>query len=347
MFRKLVGNDDIKHRLKRLIAERRVPNSLLFAGDEGVGKRQFALEIAKTFVCTDAETEHACNVCSACQRADRLVIPEREDKNKDEFKKVFFSEHLDVGTVVHFKRTILVDAIRDLERNANFRPYESPARFFIIDEADRMNDESSNALLKTLEEPPPTSFIFLITSRPDSLLPTIRSRCQILRFAPVENSRVESYLIEERAYSHDEARLAARLSRGSIGRAVSINVKSFREQRELMLDVLVNVVRNKDKASLLMISEQMNDAKNKERFEENLAILESLIHDLWSLTIGGDHDRLANSDLAGELEQLTSAARKADLPAWLSGISQLRDDLAVNINRRVASDALFVSMANA
>lgn len=324
--------------------DRRVPNSLIFAGDEGVGKRQFALEIAKTFVCTDDETEHACGVCPACRRTERLVIPERDEKHKDEFKKVLFSEHLDVGTVVPFRRTIFVDAIRDLERNANFRPYESNARFFIIDDADRMNDESSNALLKTLEEPPPTSFIFLITSRPDSLLQTIRSRCQTMRFAPIENSKVESYLIEERAYSHDEARLAARLSRGSIGRAVSINVKALKEQRDLMLGVLVNAVRAKDRAALLSISEQMNDARNKERFEENLSILESLIHDLWSLTIGGEAGRIANNDLAGELERLAPMAGNSDLPVWLNEITTLRDNLAVNINRRVATDSLFIGM---
>jgi len=229
MFKHLIGNDDIKRRLQHLFASGRLPNSLLFAGDEGVGKQQFALEIARMFLCQDGE---ACGVCTACTRIGGFQIPaEPHDKNKDEFRKVFFGSHLDVGKVVKYRRMILVDAIRDLERNANFQPYESDARFFIVDEADSMNDEASNALLKTLEEPAPTSYIILITSRPDSLLPTIRSRCQTIRFAPVETDTIEQFLIEQRAFSHDEAKLAARLSRGSVGRAVSINIADLRERR--------------------------------------------------------------------------------------------------------------------
>src|SRR5687768_14191771 len=175
MFNRLVGNDNAKHTLKRLIVNDRVPNSLLFAGPEGVGKLQFALGLASTLICKAPDDHDACGVCSACARLAEFVIPEPTDKTKDEFRKVFFGGHSDVGKVVPYKRTILVDAIRDLERHANFLPYEAKSRFFIIEEADRMNDEAANALLKTLEEPAPTTHIFLVTARPDSLVPTIRS----------------------------------------------------------------------------------------------------------------------------------------------------------------------------
>ena len=344
MLSKLIGNDDIKHTLRRLIAGKRVPNSLLFAGEDGVGKRQFALEIVKAFICLEPTEDGACDVCAACTRTDKLVIPEGDGRVKEDFEKVFFSEHLDVGMVVPFKRHILVKAIRDLERNANFRPYEAAERFFIVDDANKMNDESSNALLKILEEPPSTSFIFLITSRPDSMLATIRSRCQTLRFAPVETAKIEQYLISQRAFSRDEARLSASLSRGSIGRAVSMNVKQFCEQRNRMFAVLQSVIKTSDIAALLAISEQMNDAKNKDRFEENLSILESLIHDVWSLKIGGDRSRVVNADLKEDLESLARSSGSSDLPSWMHKITALRDNLSVNINRKIAADALFVSM---
>ncbi len=345
MFSRLIGNEQVKQTLKRLLSNGRVPNSLLFAGDEGVGKLQFALELAKVFICKKPSGTEACGVCAACTRVDTFVVPEPTDKNKDEFKKVFFGGHSDVGKVITYKRTILVDAIRDLEKHANFRPFESNARFFIIDDADKMNDESSNALLKTLEEPPSTTYIFLITSRPDSLLPTIRSRCQILRFAPVESGEIERFLIEDRAFSHDEARLAARLARGSIGRAVSINVGKFRERRERMLSVIQNVMETGDRAALLRASEEMNDAKNKDYFEENLDILESLIHDVWTLRVSGDDSLLVNTDLNEALTTLAENAVNADLPAWLDEIETMRENFAVNINRKIATDALFVSMA--
>lgn len=345
MFSKLVGNEPVKKTLRRFIEAGRVPNSLIFAGDEGIGKRHFALEIARAFICHEPTAEGGCGVCTACERATKLDIPERGDKNKDDFKKVIFFEHLDVGTVVRYKQLILVDAIRDLERHANFRPYEAKARFFIIDEADRMNAEASNALLKTLEEPPSTSYIFLITSRPDRLLPTIRSRCQIMRFAPVETDAIERYLIEQRAFMHDEARLASRLARGSIGRAVSINVGKFKEQRERMLAVLKAAIEGHDIAAMLQISEQMNDAKNKDSFEENLSILESLIHDIWTLRIDPDPGRIANTDVADDITRLAQLGKGRDLAQWMRAITELRENLVVNINRRVATDALFATMA--
>ena len=346
MFSKLVGNEHIKHTLRHLLANGRVPNAMLFAGDDGIGKQQFALELARAFICAEPTDGEACGVCAGCGRVDTFAIPEPNDKNKDDFKKVFFGEHLDVGKVVTYKRTIFVDAIRDLERNANFRPYEAKARFFIIDEADKMNDESSNALLKTLEEPPSTSHIFLISSRPDSLLPTVRSRCQTLRFAPVETESIEKFLIEERAFSHDEAKLAARLSRGSIGRAVSVNVKEFRSRRERMLAVISNSIETGDRAALLRIAEEMNDAKNRDAFEENLDILQSLIHDVWTLRFSGDAARVVNADLADKLTLLAEDAGSADLSAWIAAIDKIRLDLTVNINKKIAADALFVTMAS-
>ena len=345
MFDKLVGNHHIKTTLRRLLGRGRVPNAMLFAGDDGIGKRQFALELARNFLCTDDEVDEACGLCPACRRADVFAFPKADAKGED-YDEVFFSEHPDVGTVIPFNRNLRVGAIRELEREANFRPYEGSARFFIVDDADKMNESASNALLKTLEEPPPTTYIFLITSRPDSLLPTIRSRCQVLRFAPVGKDEIEQYLINERAFSHDEARLASRLSRGSIGRAVSLDIADFRSCRERMLSTLHSAIATGDRASLMRVSEEMSDAKNKENFEESLGILDSLIHDIWSLRTAGDETRLANADLTDYLRRLADQAGPADLPGWLADIETMRQNLIVNINRKVAIAALFAGMAS-
>lgn len=343
MFKKLVGNEQLKQTLRHLLANGRVPNSLLLAGDDGIGKRQFAIELAKAFVCTDTDENEACGVCAACRRTDVFTLPKPDDK--DAHKRIIFSDHPDVGTVIPYNRNILVDAVRHLESEANFRPYEAPTRFFIIDDADKMNAAASNALLKTLEEPPPTSYIFLITSRLDSLLPTIRSRCQTLRFAPVAGDEIEKFLVGERAFTHDEAKMAARLSRGSIGRAVSINVEKFRTAREKMLAVVTNAIETRERAALLRIAEEMNDAKNKDNFEDNLDVLQSLIHDVWTLRVGDDETRVVNTDLADKLSRLAEESGAADMPRWLAEIDTMRENFAVNINRKIATDALFVGMA--
>src|SRR5688500_5316854 len=123
MFNKLVGNENVKQTLRRLLAKGRVPNSLLFAGDEGVGKRQFAIELARSFVCTEPVDLEGCGACPACQRAGVFVFPKSD--NKDAHERMVFSEHPDVGTVIPYNRNILVKAVRHLESEANFRPYEA------------------------------------------------------------------------------------------------------------------------------------------------------------------------------------------------------------------------------
>ena len=346
MFNHLIGNSHIKEILKRLIKERRVPNSLLFAGEEGIGKSRFALEPAKSFVCQNPADGEACDKCPPCQRAGKFVIPNPTDKNKDEFKKVFFSEHSDVGIVVPYKRTILVDAIRNLELEANFRPYEAEARFFIIDPADKMNDEAANALLKTLEEPPAGSHIFLITSRPLKLLPTIRSRCQTLRFAPIRAAEIKDYLLSTKKFSPEDANLLARLSHGRLGYALNLDLEKFRAQREAMLKILESLIIRKDRAALLKTAEEITDAKNKDDYENYLKILQSLIHDVWTLTLGAAEENIVNSDLSNQLKRFAERAESRNLSAWLSEIETMREQFAVNINRKIATDALFMQMAN-
>ena len=343
MFSKLSGNDRVKETLKRLLAFGRVPNSLLFAGADGIGKRQFALEIAKAFVCIAPQDLEGCGDCPACRRVSVFNIP-KPDK-KDDFKQVFFSEHADVGIVVPFNKNILVDAIRDLEREAYFRPYEAKARFFIIDDADKMNDAASNALLKTLEEPASTSHIILISSRPDSLLQTIRSRCQTVRFAPVETEKIEELLLNTNKFSIADAKLAAKLSDGSIRNALSMDVVKFREQREKMLFILQNLLVRRDRASLLQTAEQMNDAKNKDSYEDNLSILLSLIRDVWTISLNGTGDNIVNADVVSSLNKLAESADLQRLSSWMAEIELVRESFAVNINRKVATDALFMQMA--
>jgi DNA polymerase-3 subunit delta' len=343
MFSHLIGNETAKLTLRRLLKKERVPNSLLFAGPEGVGKRQFAIELAKAFLCREPVDGEPCGVCPSCKRADVFVFPKSE--KGDDYDFVFFSEHPDLGMVIPFRRNVRIDAIRALEKEANFRPYESSVRFFIVDDAEKMADPAANALLKTLEEPAATTYIILITSRPDSLLPTIRSRCQTVRFAPVADSEIEEFLIRDRAFSHDEARVASRASRGSVGRALTINAAAFAASRDRMLDVVRNLIDAGDLASTLKISEEMNDAKNKDNFEENLDILESLIHDVWSIRATGDGARLVNSDIADELKIIADRSDRHDLPDWLAEIETMRNNFIVNVNRKIATDALFVTMA--
>lgn len=348
MFGKLLGNTQTKIILRRMLEKGRVPHSLLFAGEEGVGKRRFALELAKSFVCQNPQDFEACDSCSACRRADKFTFPKADDK-KDDFEKVFFSEHPDIGIVIPYKNSILVDAVRNLEKEANFRPYEAKARIFIIDDAEKLNiakDNAANALLKTLEEPAATTYLFLISARPDALLQTILSRCQTLRFAPIPVADIENHLLETGKFAEDDAELSARLSNGSVGRALETDLGKFRERRDAMIKVLQSLLTQENRGVLLKTAEEMNDAKNKDDYERFLDVLQTLIHDVWSLALGGEFS-IVNRDYKTQLKILADRADARRLARWLAEIETTRELFAVNLNRKIATDALFMQMANA
>jgi DNA polymerase-3 subunit delta' len=346
MFDKLAGNQRVKEVLRRMLEARRVPGSLLFAGEEGVGKKLFALELAKALNCLAPRGVEACELCASCVRISRSTFAPYadEDSNKD---KIVWAEHADVGLVRPFKRLIRIAPMRELEREANFRPFEGKARVFLIEDADKLNDHSSNALLKTLEEPPRTSHLILLTSRPSALLPTIRSRCQMLRFAPLAPAEIEAHLKRDKKMSATDASLLARAARGSLGRALSTDLKNYQEQREAMLSILHALAVAGDRARLLRATEEMTDAKHKDEYEPRLEVLATLIHDVWAIGMGAPEAKIVNSDIGAQLSEISARTTSRRAARWLTQIENVREQLVVNINRKVATDALFLAMIEA
>jgi len=196
MFNQLAGNQRVKELLQRMLETGRVPGALLLTGEEGVGKKLFAVELAKALNCRATKGVEACDECPACLRISRFNYPQ-SDKSED-WDQIIRTDHADVGMVVAPRRVLKVDQMRAIEREANYRPFEGKARVFIVDDAEKLNEPSANALLKILEEPPRTSHIVLITARPATLLPTIRSRCQAIRFSPLTVAEIEEYLLRDK-----------------------------------------------------------------------------------------------------------------------------------------------------
>ncbi|HEY8413201.1 MAG TPA: DNA polymerase III subunit delta', partial [Pyrinomonadaceae bacterium] len=315
MFSELTGNARVKDALKRMITSGRLPGALLFAGEEGVGKKLFALEVARTLNCRTPKDGEACGVCSSCVRTTKLNYPEREDA--DEWTQIIWTDHPDVGLVVAPKRVLRVEQMRQIEKEANFRPFEGKARVFLVDEADKLNDASANALLKVLEEPPRTSHLILITARPAMLLPTILSRCQMIRFAPLTPAEIESHLVRNKLADAKTAGVRARAAGGSIGRALSGDLVSFTSQRKAMLGVLNALVMTNDRAQLLRSAEQLNEAQYNDEFEERLDVLETLVRDAWMLSLGVKPELVVNADLLPELEKVSARLNPARAADWL------------------------------
>lgn len=327
-----------------MLSARRLPGAMLFVGEEGVGKKLFALELAKALNCLTPLGVDACDRCSSCIRISRSTFPEYTDP-LDNKNKLVRSEHLDIALARPYNRVLRIGLMRELEHEANFRPFEGKARLFVIDDADKLNTPASNALLKILEEPPVTSHLVLITSRPASLLPTIRSRCQVIRFAPLPPAEIEAHLLCNGQYSPEHARLLSRIGRGSIGRALATDIQNYCEEREAMLDVVDALALTNDRARLMRASEKMNDAARRDRYEVQLDVLETLVHDVWTLSLGAPNEQMANDDLLTQLAGIASRIESGRAARWLSQIESLRRGLEVNINRKVATDALFLTMA--
>jgi DNA polymerase-3 subunit delta' len=343
MFDELTGNARVKAALKRMLVTERLPGAMLFVGEEGIGKKRFALEVARALNCRTPKDREACGVCSSCTRIVKLNYPQREDA--DEWTQIIWTDHPDVGLVVAPKRVLRVEQMRQIEKEANFRPFEGKARVFLIDEADKLNDASANALLKVLEEPPRTSYLILITARPAMLLPTILSRCQMIRFSPLTPSEIETHLTTNKLADAKTARLRARAASGSIGRALSGDLVTFTSQRKAMLKVLNAFVLSQDRAQLLRAAEQLNEAQYKDEFEERLDVLETLIRDAWMLSLGVNSEQLVNEDLLSELREVAEKLDSSRAADWILQIEDLREQLIVNVNRKITTDALFLVMA--
>lgn len=346
MFDRLVGNERAKDVLRRMLAQGRVPGALLFAGEDSVGKFQFALELAKALNCLQPRGVEACDKCSACLRIPRFAPPPSSD-DKERGKHIAWSAHQDVGVLRLERSVITVDQAREVERESNYRPREGRARVFIVEDAERMNEQASNALLKTLEEVAPTSHLVLVTSRPASLLQTIRSRCQSIRFAPLAAGEIEQHLIRNKLRAGGEAKLVARLSRGRLGDALALNLDAYQARRDLMLGVLDSLMASPaDLARLLRATEELGDAKRKDDFESHLDALSAVVRDAWLLSIDPKAE-IVNDDIRERLLRHAARLTSARAVRWLSQIELLRAQLAVNVNRRAATDALFLSMATA
>jgi len=326
-----------------MVQANRLPGALLFVGEDGIGKKLFALELARALNCRTPKENGPCGTCSACVRISKFNYPQTDDR--DEWIPIIWTDYPDVGMVVPPKRVLLVKQMRQIEREANFRPFEGKARFFLIDDADKLNPPSANALLKVLEEPPPTSHIVLITSRPAMLLETIRSRCQMIRFSPLTATEIQTYLLQNKLSDKASAGLSARVATGSIGRALSSDIDTFVQQRKAMLKVLRALAGKPNEAQLLKSAEELNEAQYKDEFEERLDVLETLIRDAWMLALGGRREQLVNEDLFAELDEIGKQINADRAGSWILQIEDVREQLIVNINRKVATDSLFLSMA--
>jgi DNA polymerase III subunit delta' len=313
-FRDVVGHVRLIDLLSRSVAGGTLPPSLLFAGPAGIGKRLTALAVAQGLNCTNPVVSRqssvvspqspvaspqssvdACGVCAACTRIARGVHPD-----------VLFVAPGDSGA-------IKIDQVRDIVDRARYRPFEGRRRVVVIDDADALVQPAQNALLKTLEEPTPSSVFILVTARPDMLLPTVISRCPQLRFRPLPAADIATALMA-RGRNETEARAVAAAADGSLGQALQASADELVESRDLAQRVLTQAAAQNDPARRIdaakeLVAKPPSGVSERDQLAIHLRAMAVLLRDVEVLATGADDRALANADVRPALEKLTTTYR--------------------------------------
>jgi DNA polymerase-3 subunit delta' len=320
-FRELAGHRRLLELTARAALRGSLPPSLIFDGPVGVGKRHAAIALAQLVNCGSPAGDDACGVCPSCVRISRAVHPD-----------VLVVEPGETGA-------IKIDQVREAIERSAYRPFEGRRRVVIVDDADAMAAEAQNAFLKTLEEPPASSMFVLVTSRPDVLLPTVRSRCQRLRFGRLPPAEIAEVLEQIHGYSPADAHAAAAAADGSIGRALEGNSESFVEARDAAAALLTHVGPTSDPRRRLEGARALSGGgTDREELARRLRAAASILRDLGVLLSRADERGLANADLKPLLARLSKSFDRDRLIRAFSAIDRALDGLERNASPKIVAD---------
>lgn len=243
-FKKILCQDNIIRLFQGIIANGRMAHAYIFTGSDGVGKTLFAKELVKTLFCESGGTEDLCNTHPTLSKSGGgMGVGLYACDNCRACLRVESGNHPDVHWISPEKeeKGIKIDRIHILQDDVALKPVEANRKIFIINAADKMNEASSNCLLKTLEEPPPDTMIILITTSVKSLKKTITSRCQVIRFNPLPSAMVEAELATRFDKKPEMLKWASQFSCGSLGRAVNLLEKGTYERANYIIKRLASL----------------------------------------------------------------------------------------------------------
>jgi DNA polymerase III delta' subunit len=302
--------------LRRGLERGRLPHAMLFCGPEAVGKRLLARHLAAALNCQVNRLEGGCGQCKNC----RLIL-------KD--------QHPDVITFEPDGQYIKIEQVRELIQEASSMPFHAETKVFILEKAHAMQAPAANALLKILEEPPPLSKLILISHQPDTLLPTIRSRCQLFRFPPLhaedialilQKEEIALILKKKNPFSPEEAKERALRSEGNMAAALGLDLEVQKTLEDSVSRFLELVVQG---ASFGQATELLAPAAKEVDLTKEWLL--QLFHSLRDQVIA---QACGKASLPLSLSQWTEMARAAD------GVQR---GLGHNINRPLALENLFLT----
>lgn len=305
--------------LGRALARGKLAHAYLIAGPEGCGKRTLALDFAAALVC-EARSFPGCGRCGSCRR-------------------MFAGSHPDVTVLEPEGRQIKIKQVRELSSRLHYHSFEGGRKVGVIPYAEHMTEEAQNAFLKTLEEPTADTMLILTASNLNRVLPTILSRCQLLRLGPLPGPMIERLVQERRGLDPETARLVAALARGNAARALELETETAIGLRKTMLERLLGL-SPEDRLDMLKFAEELS--KPAELQAELMEMLAGFYLDALHCKLGAADP--VNRDLSEGVRSEAGRQTLADLLDKLQAVYQARNHLSQNANPRLVWELLTMSL---
>lgn len=353
-FQQIIDQPRVVDALRRAIERKRVAHAYLFFGPDGVGKRAAALAFAKALQCERGGPD-PCDVCTSCSKVNRLIHPDvqvllpspKDTSPEDIAERLQLLAGNPYATVDYVRRPFLSDPSKesnkqalyrieefqeDMRRQMGFKPLEGRYKIAIITDADLLRNETANAFLKLLEEPPPQTVFVLTTSRPERLLPTILSRCQRLRFDLLSTDAIAQALHEREGIEPTQAAVLARMADGSYARALDLaGNEDLLAGRQLVLDYLrAAYANNVDK--LADLADQMA-GMGRERLKGTFSLMLRWIRDLLLYRTMGADAPLVNVDQQDVIERFCKNIPGVDIEAMILLVEQAMELVERNVHQ--------------
>lgn len=323
-FRDIVGHEDVIRHLQHGIETKKLSHSYLVIGETGSGKKTIASTFAMTLQCERGGIE-ACMECDSCKRA-------------------IGNNHPDIITVTHEKPGIItVDEVREqLIHDVAIRPYHSEYKVYIVPDAQFMNQQAQNAILKTIEEPPEYAIIMLLATTAESLLPTIRSRCVQLNLKVVSDQKIKKYLMERLQVPDYQADIDVSFAHGSIGKAKeAATSQEFAEITENALRVL----RFADSMEIYELTEVIKKlAAEKVKIEDYLDIFQFWFRDVLMFKATREAGTLVFKQEINYIREQARERSYENIEKILESIDKTKTRLRANVNMELALELLFLTI---
>ncbi|MEN9937990.1 MAG: hypothetical protein RLZZ387_4569 [Chloroflexota bacterium] len=338
----VVGHEWAVDFLRRALAGGRESHAYLLSGPQGVGKSLLALRLAQALNC-EAGGPDPCLTCRSCRRAERGNHPDVRIAGM-----AAQAAGLKADEAAR-QKDLKIDTVREWLRDVNLKPYEGRRRVFILHDAERLSEAASNAMLKTLEEPPPYATLVLVANTAGDLLPTIVSRCQPLKLRPVPRRQVAAALREQRNLAGGDAELLAAWSGGRVGWALRmVDAPEELETRQNQLDELAGLAGLSRADAFRWAEERAKEYRGGEQ----AAVFAAL--ELWQswwrdvlLTAAGCPDSVTHVDRREDLERAAARYALTDIHALLVRISAAAKQLRENVNPQLALENVLLHLPGA